>query len=131
MKGYLPNRLNISLETDKTGKTKLLFREWHDFTTDEEFQFISEQTQATANAMLQRYAHLKMDVEFKAYPEEKSFEVIYVGKDVRPGINAIFFELMPQLVRNKDDAFKIADLLMQAIKMVVSLQIIRPSDNRA
>lgn len=126
IKGYYPSRLNINLEISSNGEKTLKFKEWHDYAGREQFEVISNQTKITSNTIMQQYQHLGLNVKFQENLEEKSFEITYLGKDVRPAINAIFFELMPQLISNEKDAVNTIDLLFQAIKFCLSSQIIQP-----
>lgn len=127
MRGYYPNRLDISLEIAKDGVAKLRFKEWHDFATKEQFTLVSKQTEATAKIIMEQHKHLKLDVDFKVHPKEKSYEILYTGKDVRPGISAIIFELMPQLVRNETDAFKTVEMFVEAIKVALKMELLNIS----
>ena len=122
IKGWLPNRLTLTLQRGECGKkAKLVFKEWHNV-TDEEFTEIDSYTQATVDKLRKAYSHLNLRVQFKAYPKDKAYEVIYVGKDIRPAISGIIWELMPLLVRNKAEALPALDMLFQAVKVAASLE---------
>lgn len=129
-KGYFPSRLSINLEIADTGEKTLTFLEWHKNLDDKLFEIVLHQTQIVANQILAQNAHLKMDVKFKAFPEQKSFKVTYTGKRIEPAISAIFFELMPQLVSDEKDAFKAINLLFQAVQFCLQTKIVQPYSDK-
>ena len=126
MKGYVPSKLSLNLEIAKDGENKLIFKEWHERISDEEFEKINEQTKISVNTMLEQYAPLGLNVKFTPYETEKGYEVIYTGKNIRPAICAIFGELMPLLVTNEKEAVQTINLMMQIVNFCLKHEIIQP-----
>lgn len=126
MKGYVPSKLEMNLERSADGQSTLIFREWHERIPTDEFQKVSQQTKNLACAMLKKCEDHGLDVQFSENKAEKSYEVIYTGKNIQPAIFAIYSELMPMLVTDEKEAFKTINALIAMINFYLQLEVTQP-----